>query len=86
MRQMEWVSQFLTKRKFILFLAAVFLLIPTVAYAQTIEPPEQQAETEPEPFWPEQNEITPPLVQNLQKLLNKQTKNQEPPYGTVVTI
>ena len=86
MRQMEWVSQFLTKRKFILFLAAVFLLIPTVAYAQTIEPPGGQTEPEPEPFWPEQNEITPPLVQNLQNLLNKQTQNQKPPYGTVVTI
>ena len=84
MRQMDWVSQFLIKRKFILFLAAVFLFIPTVACAQVIEPPGEQAETETEPFWPEQNEIAPPIVQNLQNLLNNQ--NQKPPYGTVVTI
>ena len=91
MRQMDWVSQFLTKIKFILFLASVFLLIPTVACAQVIEPPGsrlpgEQTETEPEPLWPEQNKITPPIVQNLQNLLNNQNQNQEPPYGTVVTI
>ena len=86
MRQMDWVSQFLTKRKFILFLASVFLLIPTVACAQVIEPPGEQAETSPESLWPEQNKITPPIVQNLQNLLNNQNQNQEPPYGTVVTI
>ena len=84
MRQMDWVSQFLTKRKFILFLASVFLLIPTVACAQVIASPDEQAETSPESLWPEQNKITPPIVQNLQNLLNNQ--NQEPPYGTVVTI
>ena len=86
MRQMDWVSQFLTKIKFILFLASVFLLIPTVACAQVIEPPGDQAETSPESLWPEQNKITPPIVQNLQNLLNNQNQNQEPPYGTVVTI
>ena len=47
MRQMEWVSQFLTKRKFIFLLAASFLLVPTVACAQ---------ETEKVPMWPENNE------------------------------
>mgnify|MGYP001334248491 FL=1 len=73
------------------FLASVFLLIPTVACAQVIEPPGsrlpgEQTETEPEPLWPEQNKITPPIVQNLQNLLNNQNQNQKPPYGTVVTI
>ena len=90
MRQMDWVSQFLTKRKFILFLASVFLLIPTVACAQVITSPDEQAETSSESLWPEQNKITPPIVQNLQNLLNNQTQiqtqTQEPPYGTVVTI
>ena len=86
MRQMEWVSQFLIKRKFIPFLAVVCLLVPTVACAQVIEPPGEQAETSPESLWPEQNKITPPIVQNLQNLLNNQTQTQEPPYGTVVTI
>ena len=47
MRQMEWVSQFLTKRKFILLLAVIFLLTPTIACAQ---------ETEKVPMWPENNE------------------------------
>ena len=47
MRQMEWVSQFLTKRKFILLLAASFLFAPTIACAQ---------ETEKVPMWPENNE------------------------------
>ena len=46
MRQMECVSQFLTKRKFILLLAASFLLVPTIACAQ---------ETEKVPMWPENN-------------------------------
>ena len=47
MRQMEWVSQSLTKRKFILLLAASFLFAPTIACAQ---------ETEKVPMWPENNE------------------------------
>ena len=47
MRQMEWVSQFLTKRKFILLLAASFLFAQTIACAQ---------ETEKVPMWPENNE------------------------------
>ena len=46
MRQMEWVSQFLTKRKFILLLAVSFLFAPTIACAQ---------ETEKVPMWPENN-------------------------------
>ena len=57
MRQMEWVSQFLTKRKFIFLLAASFLLVPTVACAQ---------ETEKVPMWPENNktetEVEPSIV------------------------
>ena len=47
MRQMEWVSQFLTKRKFILLLAVIFLLVPTIACAQG---------KEEVPMWPENNE------------------------------
>ena len=47
MRQMEWVSQFLTKRKFIFLLAASFLFAPTISCAQ---------ETEKVPMWPENNE------------------------------
>jgi len=57
MRQMEWVSQFLTKRKFILLLAASFLFAPTIACAQ---------ETEKVPMWPENNktetEVEPSIV------------------------
>ena len=57
MRQMEWVSQFLTKRKFIFLLAASFLLVPTIACAQ---------ETEKVPMWPENNktetEVEPSIV------------------------
>ena len=72
MRQMNWVSQFLIKRKFIPFLAAVCLLVPTVACAQVIEPPEQQAETAPMPLWPDQK-VAP-------------KKKQGPPHGTVITM
>ena len=57
MRQMEWVSQFLTKRKFILLLAVSFLFAPTIACAQ---------ETEKVPMWPENNktetEVAPSIV------------------------
>ena len=84
MRQIIQTAQSTIKGKFVLFLTAVFLLVPTAACAQVITSPDEQAETEPEPFWPEQNKITPPTVQNLQNLLNNQ--NQKPPYGTVVTI
>ena len=76
MRQMNWVSQFLTKRKFIPFLAVVCLLVPTVACAQVIEPPEQQAETAPMPLWPEQPEQNKATPQ----------ERQGPPAGTVITM
>tara|TARA_Y100000296_G_C5151326_1_gene246556 strand:+ start:734 stop:1168 length:435 start_codon:yes stop_codon:yes gene_type:complete len=48
---MEWVSQFLTKRKFILFLAVSFLFVPAFACAQ---------ETEKVPMWPENNKEVEP--------------------------
>ena len=81
MRQMEWVGQFLTKRKFIFFLTAIFLFIPTVACAQVIELPDEQAATAPAPLWPEQNRVTPPIKPNLFA-----NQNQGPPYGTVVMM
>ena len=80
MKRMNWVNQFLTKRKFIFFLTASFLLVPTVACAQVIEMPSEQVETVP--LWPEKNEatqatptieVTPPINQN-----------QEAPYGTIL--
>ena len=79
MRQMEWVGQFLTKRKFIFFLTAIFLFIPTVACAQVIESPDEQVEAPAESLWPERNEVVPPITPN--PFANK---NQEAPYGTVL--
>ena len=79
MKQIIRAVQFLiTKRKFILFLSAVFLLIPTVACAQVIAPPDEQAETVPELLWPEQNEVAPSIEPKLS------FNNQGPPYGTIV--
>ena len=77
MRQMIRAAQFITKRKFILFLAAVFLLVPTVACAQVITSLDEQAE----PLWPEQEIITPSIKPNPFA-----QQNQEPPYGTIVMI
>ena len=57
MKQINWVSQFLTKRKFIPFLTVIFLLVPAIACAQ---------ETEKVPMWPENNktetEVEPSIV------------------------
>ena len=54
---MNWVSQFLNKRKFILLLVASFLLVPAIACAQ---------ETEKVPMWPEnyktETEVEPSIV------------------------
>ena len=69
------VQSIISKRKFILLLGSIFLFAPSVACAQVIQPPNEQAETMLEPFWPEQNE-------NKLKSLN----NQGLPYGTVVMI
>ena len=77
MRQIILAAQSITKRKFILFLASVFLLIPTVSCAQVITSLDEQAE----PLWPEQEIITPSIKPNPFA-----QQNQEPPYGTVVTI
>ena len=77
MKRMNWVNQFLTKRKFIFFLTASFLLVPTVACAQVIEMPSEQVETVP--MWPEKNESTP--SPNPNPIVGQ---NQGPPYGTVV--
>jgi len=79
MRLMEWVSRFLTKRKFIFFLVTVCLFIPTVACAQVIESPDEQVEAPAESLWPERNEVVPPITPN--PFANK---NQEAPYGTVL--
>ena len=70
MRQMEWVSQFLTKRKFIPFLTVIFLLVPTIACAEN--------GTEKVPMWPENNktetEVEPSIV------------DEGPPYGTILMM
>ena len=60
MKQINWVSQFLTKRKFIPFLTVIFLLIPTIVYAQVIEPSGEQ--TEAVPLWPDKNKAAPPIT------------------------
>ena len=78
MKQIIWTAQVITKRKFILFLAAVFLLVPTVACAQVIAPSDEQAETVPESLWPEQEKVTPSIEPKLS------FNNQGPPYGTIV--
>ena len=77
MRQMIWAAQSKIKGKFILFLSAIFLLVPTAACAQVITSPDEQAE----PFWPEQEQVTPSTQPN--PIANQ---NQEPPYGTVVMM
>ena len=79
MRQMIRADQSIIKRKFILFLAAVFLLIPTAACTQVITSPDEQAE----PLWPEQDtgvkeKVTPSIKPELS------FNNQGPPYGTIV--
>ena len=86
MRQIIRAAQFITKRKFILFLAAIFLLVPTTACTQVITSPNEQAETVPEPLWPEQEggveeKVTPSIKPNPYA-----DQNQGPPYGTVVMI
>ena len=73
------VQLFITKRRFILLLGSIFLFVPAVACAQVIQPPNEQSETLLEPFWPEQNEITPSIKSNPFV-----GQNQGPPYGTVV--
>ena len=77
MKQINWVSQFLTKRKFIPFLTVIFLLIPTIVYAQVIEPSGEQ--TEAVPLWPDKNKAAPPITPSI-------NENQGPPYGTIVMI
>ena len=77
MKQIIQAVQSTIKGKFVLFLTAVFLLVPTAACAQVITSPDEQAE----PFWPEQEQVTPSTQPN--PIANQ---NQEPPYGTVVTI
>jgi len=61
------VQLLITKRKFIFFLGAVFLLVPTAACAQVIASPDEQAETMPESLWPEQEQVTPstPPIKNI---------------------
>ena len=75
------VQLFITKRKFILFLGAVFLFVPTVICAQVIKPPDEQAETVLESLWPEQEQVTPSTQPN--PIANQ---NQGAPYGTVVMM
>jgi len=75
------VQLLITKRKFILFLGAVFLLVPTAACAQVIASPDEQAETMPESLWPEQEQVTPSTQPN--PIANQ---NQGAPYGTVVMM
>ena len=78
MRQIIWTAQVITKRKFILFLSAVFLLVPTVACAQVIAPPGGQTEAVSESLWPEKEKVTPSIEPELP------FKDQGPPYGTIV--
>ena len=70
MKQINWVSQFLTKRKFIPFLTVIFLLVPTIACAEK--------GTEKVPMWPENNEteteVEPSIV------------DEGPPYGTILMV
>jgi hypothetical protein len=75
MRQIIGVGQSIIKGKFILFLTAVFLLVPTAGCAQVIASPDEQAE----PLWPEQETITPAIEPN--SFVNQ---NQGPSYGTIV--
>ena len=77
MKQIIQAVQSTIKGKFVLFLTAVFLLVPTAACAQVITSPDEQAE----PFWPEQEQVTPSTQPN--PIANQ---NQEPPYGTVVMM
>ena len=77
MRQIIRVGQSIIKGKFILFLTAVLLLVPSAACTQVIASPDEQAE----PLWPEQETITPSIKPN--PFANQ---NQGPPYGTIVMI
>ena len=77
MRQIIKVAQSIIKGKFILFLTAIFLLVPTAGCAQVIASPDEQAE----PLWPEQETITPSIKPNPFA-----DQNKGPPYGTVVMI
>ena len=77
MKQIIQAVQSIIKGKFILFLTAIFLLVPTAGCAQVIASPDEQAE----PLWPEQETITPSIKPNPFA-----DQNKGPPYGTVVMI
>ena len=57
---------FTDKRKFILFLTAIFLFVPAIACAQVNELPNEQAETVP--MWPESNEAETEVNVNSESL------------------
>ena len=77
MRQIIQAAQSIIKGNFIFFLTTVCLLIPTIVYAQVIEPSGEQ--TEAVPLWPDKNKAAPPITPSI-------NENQGPPYGTIVMI
>ena len=70
MKQINWVSQFLTKRKFIPFLTVIFLLVPTIACAEK--------GTEKVPMWPENNKTETEVEPSI--------ADEGPPYGTILMM
>lgn len=75
MKQITWGGPlFITKRKFIHFLMIVFLLVPTIACTQVMNPLDKQTKVLPvlpNSLWPNKNNVDDKTELNL-------------PYGTIV--